>query len=429
MGIVFEFKALLQLAFDIALVIWFFKPAAENIKPRWRLIIGAVLLLCTSPLYFVHNMNYALRVILRFAVYFIALSVAGVRSYIRNVYLSALVTILFTACQNIFFAPLLVDIYRGVRVFTGIHSVDLVFCIILQWVLYLLVFLYTRKMIKLDKLERFEPVEWMVAVLAVIIEYYIKQALPTVSGTEGRHVELSVLSGILNIVMVAFLGSFERYIHEKRRAEEMRIQELLNEAYFKNLELNRQRDEDIRRLHHDMKNHLLAIEKMAGTGRVSEYIGDLAETLEPYEGLVESGNKLLNAILSEKQALARSKGIDLEIQADCSRLSAVKDMDLCTIFGNALDNAIEACEKVEPAEERVIRVKSEAITGYTFITFTNSCVGTVSIKYGMPQTTKKDSHMHGIGIRSIKRTLEKYGGDLRMKPEPGRFTLTVMIPT
>ena len=426
----FELKAVLQFLFDLAVVFWFFRPVTTQVRPARRAAAAQAVLLLTFPLYFVSGLTFIVRILIRFAVYFAALTVSGVRSLLRNVYLSVLVSILFMACQNIFFSPKLVDIYRGTYRFTGVRSVDLAACIVIQWVVYILVFFYIRKMIKLDKLQRFEPVEWMVAAVALITEVYIKQALPTVSSTEGEHVEITIFSVILNIVVVAFLGSFERYIHEKKRSEEMRLQEVMNEAYFKNLELKKQRDEDVRRLHHDMKNHLLAIEKMAGSGdcRVTEYIGELAGALEPYESLVETGNELLNGILSEKQALARTKEIDLEIQADCSGLKAVSDMDLCTIFGNALDNAIEACEKVEPAEERVIRVRTESLAGQTFITFMNSCTGTVTMENGLPQTTKKDKNMHGIGIRSIRRALEKYGGTLRMKSEPDRFTLTVMIP-
>ena len=179
-----------------------------------------------------------------------------------------------------------------------------------------------------------------------------------------------------------------------------------------------------------MKNHLLAIEKLAGEGseRMGEYIGSLAEQLDPYESLVETGNELLNGILAEKQALAKTKKIDLEIQADCKELGFVKDTDLCTIFGNALDNAIEACEKVEKAEDRSIRVKTELLAGQMVIAFTNTYQGEVTLSNGMPLTSKKDKKNHGIGLRSIRRTLEKYNGTLRLKPDADRFTLTVVIP-
>ena len=427
---VFETKALLQLIFDIVLIAWFLRPAAEQIADRRRLFLGAFVLLFTAPLYFLTDIHYLIRVVLRIAVYFAALSLSGVRSLLRCLYLSVLVTVLFTASQNIFFSPKLFAIYRGTFPFTGVRTADLIICLAIQWAVYILAFWFTRRMIKLDKLDNFEPMEWLAAALALVLEFYIKQALPAVNNTEGEHTEITVFSVILNIIIVAFLGSFVRYLHEKRRAEEMRLQEVMNQAYFRNLELKKQRDEDVRRLHHDMKNHLLAIEKLASgqDGHVGEYIGELTAELEPYESLVETGNELLNGILSEKQALARSKDIDLEIQADCSGLSFISDTDLCTIFGNALDNAIEACEKVQPKEERVIRVKSETMANQVYITVTNSCEGTVDVSKGLPQTTKKDKNMHGIGIRSIRRALEKYNGVLKLRPGERKFTFTAIIP-
>ncbi len=427
----FELKAILQFAFDIAIVIFFFRPLARQAKSHTLYYIGMACLLLTAPLYFYTGFQYYTRVLLRFAVYWIALSVSGVRSLLRNVYFAALVTTLFTACQNVFFSPRLVGIYRGTQIFTGSRSLDFFICLLIQWAVYNLVFWYTASLLRLDRIDRFEPIEWTVLLLAVVCEFYIKQALPSVSSTEGEHTELTVFSVILSIVVVAFLASFLRYLHEKKAADEMRLQEAINQAYFRNLELQKERDEEVRRLHHDMKNHLLAIEKLSvenNREKVGEYIGNLAAELDPYESLVETGNELLNGILAEKQALARSKGIDLEIQADCSALSFVKDTDLCTIFGNALDNAIEACEKIERPEDRSIRVKTELLAGQMIIAFTNTFSGNVTISNGLPVTSKADKKMHGIGLRSIRRTLEKYDGTLRLKPDENRFTLTVAIP-
>ncbi len=428
-SLIFEPKALLQMCFDICLVLLFFKPLMKETVLS-RAIIGTICLLLTAPLYFSTGLTYFLRVLIRFLVYLIALNAAGIKDLRRTTYFAALVTVLFTACQNIFFSPKLFEIYRGTMHFSGKRLPDLIFCILIQWAVYIAAFYYIHKLLKLDKIDRFEPVEWMVLGFAILCEFYIKQALPAVNSTEGEHIEITVFSVILNVVVIAFLGSFVRYVHEKKALEEVRLQEAINEAYFRNLQLQKERDEEVRRLHHDMKNHLLAIEKLAGEGseRMGEYIGSLAEQLDPYESLVETGNELLNGILAEKQALARSKGIDLEIQADCSSLGFMSDTDLCTIFGNALDNAIEACEKVERQEDRSIRVKTEALAGQIIIAFTNTYLGSITMSNGLPETSKSDKKMHGIGLRSIRRTLEKYNGTLRLKPDADRFTLTVVIP-
>ena len=428
--IILEFKAILQLVFDIALVIWFLKPVWESLGNRTRLLLGAVVLVLNAPLYILTNIAYVIRIALRFAVYLAAMNTAGIKNFLRTCYFSGLITLLFTASQNIFFSPGLFEIYRGSYIFTGVRALDLIICLAIQWLVYILIFTYIRNTLKLDKLASFEPFEWIVLLLALVIEFYIKQALPSVTGSEGENTVITVFSIILSIVLVAFLGSFVRYVHEKRRAEEMRLQEVMNQAYFRNLELQKQRDEDVRRLHHDMKNHLLALENMAGAdkGRFSDYLGQLTSQLEPYENIVETGNELLNGILSEKLALARSKEIDMEIQADCSGLGFVSDTDLCTIFGNALDNAIEACEKVADPDDRAIRVKSELTAGQFFITVTNSCAGTVELNNGLPLTTKKDKSLHGIGIRSIRRAVEKYSGTLTLHPGDRKFTITVVIP-
>lgn len=426
----FELKAILQFFFDVLLVLWAVSPLAKTEEEKKQLALCAVCLLLTAPLYFFVSVVYFLRVLFRFSVYVLAIWLISREPPAKCVYLASLLTVLFTATQNVFFSPLLLNIYRCSWVFTGVRSFDFAFCIAIQWSVYAIVFFYTFSMIKIDRLGQTEPVEWMIIALAITCELYIKQALPIVSSAGGDTRVITVFSVILNLMMIAFLGSFVRFLRERRRTEEIRLQEAMNTAYFNSLEMRKQCDEDVRRLYHDMKNHLLALDRMAASDseRISAYIGAMAKGLEPYENLIETGNELLNGILSEKMAKAAKRSIRMEIQADCRMFSFIDDMDLCTIFGNALDNAIEACEKVDPPEERSIRVKSLLIADQIFLTVVNSCLGKVDLTYGLPLTTKKEAGMHGVGLRSIRRCLEKYNGNLRCKAEDGRFTLTIGIP-
>ena len=428
---IFELRRHLQFIFDLAVAVYFFWPVIKNAK-TWRKIVSLVFLVLCAPLYYAADISIWIRPVFRTIVYFISLWIAGTCSVKKRAYLSILLTTCLTAVQNVFFTPKLIDIYRAVYHFTGIKTLNFVLCIFVQWLLMAITIWAVRKGIAPEKMDDPNIFEIITLLFAIACEFYIKQALPAANEAGGDpRIEITVFSIILNVFVMAFVVAFERYISGKREQEELRLQDALNKAYMRNQENLKRRDEDVRRLHHDMKNHLLAIESLAGaenSGKISEYIQSLNSELHPYDDLVETGNDLLNSILSEKLAHAAANDTEMEIQADCRSISHVNDADLCTIFGNALDNAIEACKKVPDEDDRFISVRTEKLLGQVFIRITNSYSEDIDLKDGLPKTTKKDPRMHGIGLKSIQRTVEKYGGSMRLNAENNKFSMIIMIP-
>ena len=148
----------------------------------------------------------------------------------------------------------------------------------------------------------------------------------------------------------------------------------------------------------------------------------------PRERMTASGNPLLDALLHQKAERARSLQTALDLFVEQNDYSFIESMDLCSIFGNALDNALEACEKIPDPEKRWIRVKSALIGGIWTLKVENSCVGKPEKREGVYVTSKKDSHNHGIGIGSIRFCAEKYGGRADILAEETQFTITVTLP-
>ena len=104
-------------------------------------------------------------------------------------------------------------------------------------------------------------------------------------------------------------------------------------------------------------------------------------------------------------------------------------VDLYTLLGNALDNAIEAAEKVPSWEARVVSVRAWSRGGLAFLRVENSCMGEVSLGGdGLPATSKDDPDYHGFGLRSIRDIARRHGGNLTLEPADGRFSLTVLLP-
>lgn len=144
-----------------------------------------------------------------------------------------------------------------------------------------------------------------------------------------------------------------------------------------------------------------------------------------YEDYIHTGNDILDIILKEKAESARKRKIDLSVTADLADMDFLEPLDISTIFGNGLDNAIEASEKLSESE-RVILVKAGRIQNFLSVLIENNC-SEESMTY-QRRTTKQDSFMHGFGILNMKKAAEKYGGQLVSKCEGGRFTLKILIP-
>lgn len=191
----------------------------------------------------------------------------------------------------------------------------------------------------------------------------------------------------------------------------------MNESYLnaqKNYyEMKQSADNEIRRIRHDMKNHLICIKDLAAQCRyeeLNEYLKEFSEAVSDADRLIHTGSGIIDAIVNEKAALARKMHIKFDWEGTISglRISAI---DSCTLVSNLLDNAIEACEKVDTAK-RYISLSFRRSEHFLLMTCENSAVRVVGLSNGRPLTSKADRYNHGFGIGNIERCVEKYGGHL-----------------
>ena len=145
--------------------------------------------------------------------------------------------------------------------------------------------------------------------------------------------------------------------------------------------------------------------------------------------VIETGNSSLDGLLTSKWQIARHKNIDLSVCVDCSDTDFIKPIDIFTIFGNALDNAIEAADKADD-NNRLIRMRSRRVQNMIVVRIENGYNGIINKENGQLKTTKKDSDLHGIGMASIKESLNKYNGVISYDEDEENkiFRLTIVIP-
>ena len=121
-------------------------------------------------------------------------------------------------------------------------------------------------------------------------------------------------------------------------------------------------------------------------------------------------------------------GIVMTCFADAKDLGFMDVMDICSIFGNAIDNAIECEQGIEAKDKRLIKVTVCTQNSFLLIRISNYCEREVVFEAGLPQSTKSNSQMHGYGVKSIRLAVDKYSGHMTMEQEDNWFTLTALIP-
>ncbi|MDE5934023.1 MAG: ATP-binding protein [Lachnospiraceae bacterium] len=178
---------------------------------------------------------------------------------------------------------------------------------------------------------------------------------------------------------------------------------------------------------HDLKHQIYALRNVKEAER-KQYLDEVAQSVQIYEAMIQTGNEVLDTILTEKSLYCKERGITVSCVADGGQLDFINTVDLYAILGNAIDNAIEAVEKFAQREKRQIDVQIFRKEQFLSINVINPLKESLVYEDGLPVTTKKSRGFHGFGLKSIKFMVKKYGGILNIREEDGCFSLMILIP-
>jgi len=184
-------------------------------------------------------------------------------------------------------------------------------------------------------------------------------------------------------------------------------------------------NENLQEFRHNFNNIRTGVASLLAAGDVDGALLFLSEGAVPvqYEiALHETGNRIADALLYEKHAAAAGVGTALTFDGIIPS-SGIAPADLCAMLGNALDNALEACSKLDAGAERTVSVSSVFANGFLFLKVQNPVAENVRIANDFVATTKPDAAAHGIGLGSIRNAARKYGGNVRLTCEHRIFTL------
>ena len=186
---------------------------------------------------------------------------------------------------------------------------------------------------------------------------------------------------------------------------------------------------ELRSYRHDMNNHMLCIDSLLQDGNINEarkYIQSLS-TIFRSQSIVEyEENYILGALLNEKMRKAEELNTKIIKKVDVHRKINIENIDWCILFGNALDNALEALEKVNE-KERKLSIIVKNYNDVLSVKITNS-LNEKLIKEGNSfKTTKRDAYLHGLGLSNIKKCIDKYKGEMRITTNEHEFILVFIL--
>ncbi len=238
---------------------------------------------------------------------------------------------------------------------------------------------------------------------------------------------ISALLLDLSILFLVLQGNQKRYYEQKALENEYYLQAELR--YFQ----ARQKDQEaVRRLRHDMKNHLFCIQDLLSRGEKQElaaYLEELNTRLSKNAGDISLGNEIADAICWEKARLAEEKGIRITADGKISSKTEILPTDICTIFANALDNALEYLENSGLANPWIhIGIQNQG--NLLCLVFENPVADNIVLPVE-GKTTKNPQHHQGLGLSNIRQAAERYQGTLRTEVPPEQnnkiFRLEVLL--
>lgn len=283
-----------------------------------------------------------------------------------------------------------------------------------------------------DYLKQLAPKE-LVAVLGIVISIFVFSNLSFIYEgflfTSKVKKDIFSIRTLIDFVGMAILFAYQSKISEFVKDKELSALNMILRSQYDQYKNYRNSLELIQVKYHDLKHQIAGLRAETNEERRKEWLDAMEEEVSAFENVNKTGNPVLDTILAAKIFQCRNNKIQFTCVADGELLNFMHVMDICSIFGNALDNAIEYLVLIEREEKRLLHMSVSAKKNFVFIKVENYCEKAVEKNENQwIDTSKADKANHGFGLRSICRTAEKYGGSASFGKNNNWFELKILLP-
>lgn len=286
-------------------------------------------------------------------------------------------------------------------------------------------FFFGNKIRRGEKLQIKSVFIFMLVVIIVAVDIILNAIVVNNLAPDGNR-EYLIIVGVYNSVccIVAMVLQFEismRYELE----ETLNTEKILRHQEKEQYALSKETIELINIKCHDLKHQIRNIGSRSSISEQS--VKEIEDLISIYDSTVRTGNEALDVILTEKKLRCTQKNIGLSCIVDGKQLNFINDSDIYSLFGNLLDNAMEAVSGLEDGK-KIIGLRVRAVGDLLSINVHNYYDSDLKFENGIPETTKEDKKYHGFGLKSISYVCDKYGGDLSITTQNNIFTVNIMFP-
>ncbi|MBF6978776.1 GHKL domain-containing protein [Aerococcaceae bacterium zg-BR22] len=244
----------------------------------------------------------------------------------------------------------------------------------------------------------------------------------------GNSYSVFFVRTIANISGMSLLYLQQYQLIDQHRRRELDAVQNLFQSQYQQYKAYAENTHYINRKAHDLKHQIAAILAEDDLQVRQEYLATLREAIDTLSHKIETGNGVLDTILTRKNMYCQDHDINFTCIANGSLLHKMEIMDICSLFGNALDNAIEHVETIEAVEKRLVTLKLSNKGKMVILRVDNYCLDETMDLTTLPETSKQDTENHGYGLKNIQYIAKKYNGNMTVDVQDNWFSLCVVFP-
>lgn len=389
-------------------------PIIDEISYSWwysSLMFFILFLFCVGAMFFIYDISWQ-------RVFFISITAYTIQHFSHEVYtLIATILNLNTSAS--------LGMYGGDSINLATDLLPFLFCFVTYIVIYSVCFVLLEK-----KIEKFDVNVNNASILFIsgiilLTDIIFNSVVIYIDENYNKLYSIVVCGYNLLCCCMIFYIQIKVVLTEKMKKEIETTSQLLHQAE----EQYKESKENVNLINlkcHDLKHQ---IREYANKGNIAQNaIADLEGIINIYDSTVKTDNEVLDLILTEKSLYCQKKNIKLTCLADCSKLNFISETDLYSLFGNMIDNAVEATSKIKNQDKRNINLIVRNVKKYVSITLDNFYEGEIKLDSdGLPITTKDNHNYHGYGMKSIKMIVDKYQGDLKISINNEIFSIYILF--
>ena len=268
---------------------------------------------------------------------------------------------------------------------------------------------------------------WMLAVFIFLASNISNVFQETIfsSSEPGVIFQIRTLIDFTGVFAMHILHLAAKEADSRMRAERM---QLMMDQMYENYKISKQSIAIVSEKYHDLKHQIQWLREGQNSEEANAALDRVEDEIRDFEAQANTGNEILDTILMSARLNSRNDQVVITCIADGRLLSGFDKMDVSALFGNLMDNALEAVKEIPEPEKRLINLTVEEKKGFLVIACENRCEGERIIREGIPVTSKQDTNYHGFGTQSIRRIAEKYGGTAVFSANDGWFRTKIVIP-